>query len=135
MTNNQNQHDFLLDTNEFLSDLTEVYLSEDQLVSNFQFMKDLNIISLNIRSLNANHNELCILLDKFGSKSPHIIGLQETFKINSRSEALLNIPNYDLVYCSREKYRGGGVCFYVRNDIKFKRYSTCLKCTTEFFKQ
>ena len=121
MTNNQNQHDFLLDTNEFLSDLTEVYLSEDQLVSNFQFMKDLNIISLNIRSLNANHNELCILLDKFGSKSPHIIGLQETFKINSRSEALLNIPNYDLVYCSREKYRGGGVCFYVRNDIKFEK--------------
>ena len=113
--------DFFLDENEFLSDLSEVYLSEDNLVNNYQFINDFNVISLNIRSLNANHNELCILLEKFGNKKPHVIGLQETFKISPQSEALLNIPNYNLTYCSREIFQGGGVCFFIRNDLKFDK--------------
>ena len=121
MTHVFKTNDFFLDENEFLSDLSEVYLSEDNLVNNYQFINDFNVISLNIRSLNANHNELCILLEKFGNKKPHVIGLQETFKISPQSEALLNITNYNLAYCSREIFQGGGVCFFIRNDLKFDK--------------
>ena len=117
MTNETSINDSYPDFDEFLSDLNETYLNEDDLLENSKFMKGFNIISLNIRSLSANFTELCILIDKFGPNSPHVICLQETFKINSRSENLLQIPNYDFVYCSRERFQGGGVCCYVRHDV------------------
>lgn len=105
------------DFEEFLSDLSECYLNEENFILNSKYMNGIIIVSLNIRSLSANHNELKIFIDKLGNKRPHIIGLQETFRIDKKSEHLLKIPNYNLHYCSRNRFKGGGVCFYIREDI------------------
>ena len=76
-------------------------------------------ISLNIQSLMSKHQELCNFLDSIFEQEIRIdvIALQEIWAIPQVS--LINIPGFTFVSKTRELTRGGGVGFYVNNEIKF----------------
>ena len=77
-------------------------------------------ISLNVQSLMSKYQELCNFLDSVFEKGVRIdvIALQEIWAIPHVN--LINIPGYTFVSKTRELSRGGGVGFYVKNEIKFK---------------
>ena len=47
-----------------------------------------------------------------------VIALQEIWNIPYPE--LITIPNFHFVYKSRVNIKGGGVAFYVKNDVQFK---------------
>ena len=67
----------------------------------------------------SKHQELCNFLDSVFELGIRIdvIALQEIWAIPQVS--LINIPGFTFVSKTRELTRGGGVGFYVNNEIKF----------------
>lgn len=78
-------------------------------------MMNLRIAHLNIRSLIAHFAEFRGLLL---NSSFDIIGLSETWLCPSIRDEDINIPGYILIRKDRLS-RGGGVCFYVRSNLRF----------------
>ena len=79
------------------------------------------VISLNIQSLQSKFNDLVAFISNLNSKNIFIdvIALQETWAV-PYPEAV-SIPGYQkIVLNCREISRGGGVGFYVRNNIEFE---------------
>ena len=79
------------------------------------------VISLNIQSLQSKFNDLVAFISNLNSKNIFIdvIALQEKWAV-PYPEAV-SIPGYQkIVLNCREISRGGGVGFYVRNNIEFE---------------
>ena len=49
---------------------------------------------------------------------PHVAIITETWFNNKHLDSCLSIENYTLIRRDRIKRKGGGVCAYIRNDIK-----------------
>jgi hypothetical protein len=79
------------------------------------------ILSMNIQSLNSKFNELKLFLADFEKNGVNIVAvaLQEIWQI--QHDDLIQIPNYNFVYLQRNGMKGGGVGFYIKNDVKFKK--------------
>ena len=80
---------------------------------------DLNIIHLNIRSINSKTTELKYLIEKSLNGPPHdIIALCETWL--TKDLLTPNIPGYDFIQKCRENKHGGGVALLISNHIRYK---------------
>ena len=51
---------------------------------------------------------------------PDVIGKTETWESISSSGHFIILPGYIFVSNPRKKYKGGGVAFYVKQDLKFQ---------------
>lgn len=79
--------------------------------------KSLNILHLNIRSINKNFDELLILLETL-KQNVDIIILSETWQINSTK--YLNIPDFTIHYNHSKLNQNDGMIIYLRNKIMGK---------------
>ena len=79
----------------------------------------LKIIHLNTQSMVSTFDELLVTVEEYPFD---IIAMSETWlKDNPHLLNYVTIPGYSQVFRNREKIRGGGVGFYVREGIMFKR--------------
>ena len=79
------------------------------------------ILSLNIQSLQSKFNELVAFISCLSSKQIYIdvIALQEIWAVPYPDS--VSIPGYqNLVTNCRQNHRGGGVGFYIRDNIEFE---------------
>ena len=76
----------------------------------------LSLLSLNIRSLNCNFNELLSFIDNL-NKPPNIIVLSETW-ISGEFQSLYDIPGYNSYFLCRVDKKGGGLAVYVKSLLK-----------------
>ena len=60
-----------------------------------------------------------------------IIGLTET-QLNDEPSGHLHLQNYNLEYMNRVGRKSGGVCLYIRNDIKYKVRQDLCKANSNF---
>ena len=139
-------HDLLLDNlnNDPSLDASNIlnnFIQDDEIVSHFlnsnlsskfydisslktNFQKTLNplLLSVNIQSLNSKFNDLKIFITELINANVPIdvIVMQETWNINYPH--LLELPGFQpLIYRNRNNMRGGGVGFYIRKGLNFKR--------------
>ena len=79
-------------------------------------------ISVNIKSLNnyKNFAKLESLTSALTFK-PSIIAVAETWLKSDQLGPHTNLSNYTFLSNPRSKYRGGGVAFYIRDDIEYTR--------------
>ena len=96
------------------------YYDLQDFVNTFKNSNEIKLVSFNINSLAAKFTKLLDLLDFFVRNDIFldVIALQEVWAI--RDESVFNIRGYNLVYKDRKDMKGGGVCFYIRNNYKFK---------------
>lgn len=97
------------------------YFESNNLFSEFKNDNNIKLLSWNICSLNAKFNDFKDYVNVLCENEVtfDIIAIQEAWQI--KDENLLKLPNYNLIYKTRGKgKRGGGVAFYIKNDLKFK---------------
>lgn len=80
-------------------------------------IENLVIALLNIRSIRNKMDELEIYVNNL-VKKPHIIIITETW-LKSQEIQFFNIKHYETIGNCRESTRGGGILFFIRDDIKF----------------
>ena len=79
----------------------------------------LKFLHLNTQSLVSTFNEFYITLAKYPFD---VVALSETWlRQNKMLLDYVQIPGYELLYNNRENMRGGGVGFYIKDTVKFKR--------------
>ena len=88
--------------------------------STFKSSKNPIFLNLNIQSLPSKHPNLESFISEIESSGTKItlIALQETWNIPNLN--LVNIPNFNLVFKKRAKFRGGGVGFYIKQGVSWK---------------
>lgn len=102
---------------------------------------NLNIGHVNAQSLNPSVSN--VKLEEFKSIFMHssldVIGISESwFKSDTCSQSL-NLPGYNLVRNDRPDDRGGGVCLYISDKLRYKiifrseRYRVCESLFVEIF--
>ena len=78
-----------------------------------------SLMHINIRSLQKNFetfSEFLNILNKFPFS---IIGMTETW-LHSTTPPIFDIDNYTFNHIYRKHGKGGGVAFYIHNDLHFK---------------
>ena len=80
--------------------------------------ENISLLHINLRSLNRNFEyfENLLYSIKFNFS---VIGISETW-LHNNSPQLFNIPNYTLIRADRQERRGGGVAFYIADNLKYK---------------
>ena len=112
---------FLTNTIHLNENNTLQYPSSEYLTINqFKSLKNINdnfsIMHLNIRSLNRNSDNLKLLLDKPHQSSFSVIGLTKTW-LKKSSAIHYSLPGYNLIENSRNNRTGGGVAFYIKENL------------------
>lgn len=85
---------------------------ESLIINNFKY---LNIMHVNIRSVNKNYDELLILLENL-KKEVHILILTETW-LTDVMPSNLNIPNFSAIHVKNRYNKCDGILIYVSNAI------------------
>ena len=78
-----------------------------------------SLLHMNVRSLQKNFENFDHFLSTLNRFSFSLIGISETW-LNSTSPPLFSIDNYELLRADRKEGRGGGVAFYIHNDLNYK---------------
>ena len=123
------ESDDLTDVDEIcLFDTNDRYVTSSKAHTNL--LNDINnssdnnftAISLNIRSLNNYKNlaKLEGLLSSLAFK-PSLIAVTETWLKPNQSGPHTNLQDYIFISNPRSKFRGGGVGFYIKNDVVYSR--------------
>ena len=95
------------------------YFSESQLVSVSRSQpNDLFFAHLNVRSLNKNFDQLRDFLNELKFNSS-VIGVSETW-LKDTPSPLFSVEGFSLFTNNRTEKRGGGVGFYVSDNLKAK---------------
>ena len=76
------------------------------------------MLSVNVCSLMSKHTSLSSFLLNIADKNVIIFAVQEVWEIPHTD--LISIPGFNFSHKSRQMSRGGGVAFYIRNNIQFK---------------
>lgn len=82
------------------------------------FVNHLNISYLNITSIRNKLSDLENHINSLDNK-PHIFVIGETW-IKTDEAKFYNIPNYDVIFCNREKQIGGVVCMFINNNLNYE---------------
>ena len=93
---------------------TRIVLDHNDIFADKQKNPTLNIIHINIRSLNKNYDSLLILLESIKTKFD-IIVLSETWKVNNLE--YFNILGYEIFYSEACHNQNDGLLMYVSNNI------------------
>ena len=103
-----------------MSHLILVISGTNREFSDWSVVTDVSIVHINIRSLNANFDELEYIVGSLEQK-PLIIGLTETWLHQNSPVNAFSLEGYhSLITRNRANKGGGGVAAYIRNDIPFK---------------
>lgn len=113
----------VLQLNEVLDDISEnTGVSCDQLVDEVELhqlidwdKKLINILHVNIRSVNKNLDNLILLLESYNLYSNDIIVMSESFQIESVDQC--NIPGYNTYYNNADFNKNDGVVIMVKTGI------------------
>jgi Reverse transcriptase (RNA-dependent DNA polymerase)/Endonuclease-reverse transcriptase len=81
------------------------------------------IISLNAQSL-ANVDHILVFRHLLSDQIVDLIAVSETWLSSKNPDKLCNVEGYKLIRNDREGLRGGGVAFFVKNDVTFKIIAT-----------
>ena len=109
------------ETNPYLNnDKTLGYCSINHLVQNLKNPNDPLFLSINIQSLNSKYEKLIEFINELTRLKLNIvsIALQEVWAVPYPD--FLKIPHFELILKQRDRGRGGGVGFYIRNDLPKK---------------
>jgi hypothetical protein len=100
--------------------LTTTYLDTNNLPLLMNGNNKIIFPTLNIRSLMSNHEQLSSLLNDLVRKNVNIaaVALQEVWAVPYPD--LVNIPGFNLILNTRSCSRGGGVGFYIKDNIDYK---------------
>ena len=79
---------------------------------------NLSLLHANLRSINKNFEYFNNLLDSLNYFSFSVIGISETW-LHENSPDMFNLPNYKFIRADRKGKRGGGVAFYIGQNIKY----------------
>jgi hypothetical protein len=110
-----------IDTNPYIeSPLTTSYLDINNLPLLMNGSNKVVFASLNVRSLMSSHEQLSLLLTNLIQNNVNlaVVALQEVWAVPYPD--LVNIPGFNLILNSRSSSRGGGVGFYIKDNIDFK---------------
>ena len=78
------------------------------------------VLSLNIRSIiNSNNFTKLESLVSSLSVQPSLIALTETWLRPNQLGSFANLPGYIFISNSRTKYKGGGVAFYLKDNLTY----------------
>ena len=91
------------------------YYALQQFINNLYKSKDLSIMHINCRSLNANFTDLKISLETVDF-SFDLIGLTETWPNESNAD-MFQLEGYDSCHKNRVAKHGGGVAFFIKSNI------------------
>ncbi|XP_072165199.1 uncharacterized protein [Diadema setosum] len=80
---------------------------------------NISLLHINSRSLNKNFEYLENLLHSLNNFEFSVIGISETW-LHQNSPDIFNLPNHKLVRADRQGKRGGGVAFYIAQNLQFK---------------
>jgi hypothetical protein len=102
------------------NNINSLFYDADSFINKFSNVKSPVIISINVQSLNAKHDNLKQLLVRMSKKNVQVdvVVLQETWNVKHCN--LLTIPGFNLCYKNRNIGRGGGVGFYIRTDLDYE---------------
>ena len=78
-----------------------------------------SILHINIRSLQKNFDTFEEFLSSIKEFPFSLIALTETW-LHNNSPSLFTINNYKLCHIDRQNGKGGGVAFYIHNDLQYK---------------
>jgi hypothetical protein len=109
------------DTNPYLENkLNTLYYDLHLPPSLITLPNSITFLSLNIRSLMSNHSHLNSIVTNFLSNEEKIgaIALQEVWSVPYPE--LVSIDGFTFISNTRKKSRGGGVGFYLCDNIKYK---------------
>src|SRR5258705_3004522 len=81
---------------------------------------ELNILTVNIRSIRAHFEDLKIKLDILSDKhqSPDIIILTETW-VGEEEKTYFHLDGYNSLFSGNDSRRGKGVIMYIKNNLPF----------------
>lgn len=132
MTNNINNHDFLIDPeinyhNQEITDNLCEYYTTDQILSNNKLSFNFNLINYNVRSFHSNGDQFQCLINSIKPSNP-IIVLTETWN-NTDNVVLCNIDGFQCFHTYRVDGRGGGVSIFCLDSVKTDKIHVLCKCT------
>ena len=78
----------------------------------------INILHLNIRSLNKHYDELILMLNSIETKNVDIIVLSETWQVSDIKN--FGIPDYQIYYNNAYFNKNDGLIIYIKNNISPK---------------
>jgi hypothetical protein len=104
----------------------------DMLKNSFTNYQHPIFMSINIQSLMSKHENLKnYVLDLVQNNVPiYVIALQEIW--NLQCTDLVSIPGFRFVYQPRRVGRGGGVGFYIREEVQFREMNVCEFVDSQF---
>ena len=100
------------------------YLEKEIISSSHSDPKQLFISHFNIRSLNKNFDQFSIFINELRFENA-VIGLSETWLKDSSPSSLFTIDGYKLITNNRKNKKGGGVGFYVSEDLNYELLQNC----------
>ena len=131
MDRDANQQSYF-DLNHILPD--SKYYTPQEFISNFDLAPEtFSLLHINSRSLNKNYDNFETFLYSLNNFPFSVIGITETW-LHSVSPNLFNLQNYQMIRNDRTGRRGGGVAFYIQDQLQFKvRYDLSLKESESLF--
>ena len=119
------------DPDVYMPRVSQLNLTPAELERKLDLNNCLNVSHLNVRSLNANYEEVKLLFEQCFKSKFHVIGISETWKIENASLYYLN--NYNFEYQCRTEGRGGGVGAYICAAIPYTRINICISNAESLF--
>ena len=98
------------------------YLDDLNFIKLLKSMEEnISILSLNICSLRAKHDQLVLYIEylKQNNSHPSIICVQETWLSERDDVNILNIPGYAFLYTEKSASKKGGLGMYIHKSLKF----------------
>ena len=108
------------------------YHTEDDIISlSNADPNQLFISHFNIRSLNKNFDKFHLFSNRLNYEHS-IIGLSETWLKKTSPSSLFTMDGFKLITKNRTSKKGGGVGFYVRNNLDYTLLEECSLMTETF---
>ena len=98
-----------------------LFYSEDQFIDIHSHRTGLSILSLNIRSINANYTEFKLFIDRVNSNNPlSVICLNECWLEATHNMSDFYLPGYSLFHTTEKCCGHGGLMIYVHDQFSAK---------------
>lgn len=113
--------------------ISSLFYELPNLISKFKNTPNPIFLNINIQSLHSKYQPLkSFILELTNNKVPvYAVALQEIWNIQYLED--LKIPGFDLFVNQRKKYRGGGVGFYVKENLECKIVKNLTLMTEKIF--
>lgn len=79
--------------------------------------KQINVLHLNIRSINKNFDEFLVFLEMIGKSQIDLIFLSETWKVDN--EDIYNISGFNLIYSEGNYNQNDGIIAYIKEEYSY----------------